>query len=68
MNGEISSLMAATIVSEISSDAILELNDGTLYSGKSFGAEAKSVAGECVFQTGMDLPSLRPHTFLILSL
>lgn len=32
---------------------ILELGDGTLLQGVSFGA-AKSVAGECVFQTGME--------------
>ena len=35
------------------SDAVLEFNDGTAYSGISFGAEGKSVAGECVFQTGI---------------
>ncbi|KAI0073350.1 carbamoyl-phosphate synth [Panus rudis PR-1116 ss-1] len=34
-------------------DAILELSDGTASRGISFGAEGKSVAGECVFQTGM---------------
>ncbi|KAF8430790.1 hypothetical protein L210DRAFT_3417169, partial [Boletus edulis BED1] len=34
-------------------DAVLELSDGTAYRGISFGAEDKSVAGECVFQTGM---------------
>lgn len=33
-------------------DAVLELSDGTAYRGISFGAEEKSVAGECVFQTG----------------
>lgn len=31
----------------------LELKDGTVYQGYSFGAENKSVAGELVFQTGM---------------
>jgi carbamoyl-phosphate synthase/aspartate carbamoyltransferase len=31
----------------------LELQDGTVYQGYSFGAERKSVAGELVFQTGM---------------
>ncbi|KAG2002539.1 aspartate carbamoyltransferase [Coprinopsis cinerea AmutBmut pab1-1] len=34
-------------------DGVLELADGTAYRGISFGAEGKSVAGECVFQTGM---------------
>ncbi|KAI8976280.1 carbamoyl-phosphate synth [Trametes punicea] len=34
-------------------DAVLELADGTAFRGVSFGAEGKSVAGECVFQTGM---------------
>ncbi|KDR72948.1 hypothetical protein GALMADRAFT_252306 [Galerina marginata CBS 339.88] len=34
-------------------DAVLELMDGTAFRGFSFGAEGKSVAGECVFQTGM---------------
>ncbi|TPX36935.1 hypothetical protein SmJEL517_g00916 [Synchytrium microbalum] len=31
----------------------LVLNDGSAYQGISFGAESKSIAGECVFQTGM---------------
>jgi carbamoyl-phosphate synthase/aspartate carbamoyltransferase len=35
-----------------SSDAILELNDGSAFRGISFGAQDKSVSGECVFQTG----------------
>ncbi|KAL6299175.1 carbamoyl-phosphate synthase [Sparassis latifolia] len=34
-------------------EAVLELADGAAYRGISFGAEGKSVAGECVFQTGM---------------
>ncbi|THV08007.1 carbamoyl-phosphate synth [Dendrothele bispora CBS 962.96] len=34
-------------------DAVLELSDGSSYRGISFGAESKSIAGECVFQTGM---------------
>ena len=33
-------------------DAVLELIDGTAFCGISFGAQRKSVAGECVFQTG----------------
>lgn len=33
-------------------DAILELGDGSTFRGIAFGAEGKSVAGECVFQTG----------------
>jgi len=33
-------------------DAVLELVDGSAFRGISFGANAKSVAGECVFQTG----------------
>jgi carbamoyl-phosphate synthase/aspartate carbamoyltransferase len=32
--------------------AVLQLADGSIFSGISFGAEDKSVAGECVFQTG----------------
>ena len=32
---------------------VLELADGTQYQGVSFGAEGKSISGECVFQTGM---------------
>jgi carbamoyl-phosphate synthase/aspartate carbamoyltransferase len=31
---------------------VLELADGLALSGHSFGAEGKSIAGECVFQTG----------------
>ncbi|KAI0337865.1 carbamoyl-phosphate synthase [Trametopsis cervina] len=34
-------------------DAVLELADGTAFRGISFGAENKSISGECVFQTGM---------------
>jgi len=68
MNGTISSLTPPTSLSDTFSDAVLELSDGTLYFGMSFGAEAKSVAGECVFQTGTSLPSLHPCAFLILSL
>lgn len=33
-------------------DAVLELSDGSAFRGISFGVEGKSVAGECVFQTG----------------
>jgi Carbamoyl-phosphate synthase small chain, CPSase domain len=66
MNGPTSSLTAPTTVSDVSFDAVLELSDGTLYSGISFGSEAKSVAGECVFQTGTSVPSLHSYTFLIL--
>ena len=33
-------------------EAVLELSDGSSFRGISFGAERKSVAGECVFQTG----------------
>ncbi|WFD18716.1 Carbamoyl-phosphate synthase [Malassezia caprae] len=32
---------------------VLELADGSEYQGLSFGAEGKSISGECVFQTGM---------------
>lgn len=38
---------------EDSTEMVLELADGTAYRGISFGAEGKSVSGECVFQTGM---------------
>ena len=31
---------------------VLELADGVAYAGFGFGAEGKSVSGECVFQTG----------------
>ncbi|KAK0187138.1 hypothetical protein F5146DRAFT_765194 [Armillaria mellea] len=34
-------------------NAVLELGDGSAFKGISFGAEGTSVAGECVFQTGM---------------
>lgn len=36
--------------------AALLFKDGTAYKGFSFGAENGSIAGECVFQTGGDLP------------
>lgn len=31
---------------------VLEMADGTAYEGIGFGAEGKSISGECVFQTG----------------
>ncbi|PFH49641.1 hypothetical protein AMATHDRAFT_62764 [Amanita thiersii Skay4041] len=34
-------------------DGVLELSDGSAFKGIAFGAQDKSVAGECVFQTGM---------------
>jgi carbamoyl-phosphate synthase/aspartate carbamoyltransferase len=34
-------------------DGVLELADGSAYRGISFGAEGKSISGECVFQTGL---------------
>ncbi|QRV95340.1 carbamoyl-phosphate synthase [Ceratobasidium sp. AG-Ba] len=44
--------LLATAVKADQPDAVLELADGSTYAGMSFGAET-SVAGECVFQTGM---------------
>jgi hypothetical protein len=41
-------------------DAVLELLDGTAFCGISFGALGKSVAGECVFQTGARIAPYRP--------
>ena len=46
------SVDGAPIDAMTSVDAVLELSDGSAYRGISFGAESKSVAGECVFQTG----------------
>ena len=45
-------------------DAVLELADGTAFRGISFGAEGKSVSGECVFQTGMSSSFLLDSFFL----
>lgn len=33
-------------------DTALELEDGSVNFGYSFGAKGKSISGECVFQTG----------------
>ncbi|KAG0024311.1 hypothetical protein BGZ81_007753 [Podila clonocystis] len=38
---------------EVSTVATLVLQDGSSFQGISFGAETKSISGECVFQTGM---------------
>ena len=38
--------------SPILTESVLELKDGSAFRGTSFGAVGKSVAGECVFQTG----------------
>jgi hypothetical protein len=35
-------------------DGVLELTDGSSYRGISFGAQGKSISGECVFQTGLN--------------
>lgn len=37
-------------------DGIIELIDGSAFRGISFGAEGKSISGECVFQTGELIP------------
>ena len=53
LNGIPAPLVAATSQNEgVLTDAVLELADGTVFRGISFGASNKSVAGECVFQTG----------------
>lgn len=44
-------------------EAVLELADGTAFRGISFGAEGKSVSGECVFQTGMSSLNLQFFCF-----
>lgn len=44
-------------------DGVLELIDGSAFRGISFGAEGKSVAGECVFQTGMLIDHVRMLVF-----
>lgn len=49
--------------SQMTGRAKLILQDGTVFEGESFGA-AKSVSGECVFQTGM-LISVSRIFFLI---
>ncbi|KAJ1820867.1 Carbamoyl-phosphate synthase [Coemansia sp. RSA 2598] len=38
--------------------AALVLKDGSILQGHSFGAETKSISGECVFQTGTFLSFL----------
>jgi hypothetical protein len=45
-------------------DAVLELSDGSAFRGISFGAEGKSVAGECVFQTGIVQKYILQRTYL----
>lgn len=43
------------VTAQLDGDALmaLELQDGSVYQGYSFGADGKSIAGELVFQTGM---------------
>ncbi|XP_006456591.1 hypothetical protein AGABI2DRAFT_188488 [Agaricus bisporus var. bisporus H97] len=58
-NGNLTALrpaLARAVINEGVADVtegVLELADGSAYCGISFGAEKKSIAGECVFQTGM---------------
>lgn len=47
-------------------DGVLELADGSAYCGISFGAEKKSVAGECVFQTGLGLVELKIFRLMLI--
>ncbi|KAJ7280306.1 hypothetical protein C8J57DRAFT_123196 [Mycena rebaudengoi] len=47
------SVPTSPITASPDEDAVLELSDGSAFRGISFGAQGKSVAGECVFQTGM---------------
>jgi len=49
---------------EASTVATLVLKDGSSYQGISFGAETKSIAGECVFQTGTCLINAAARTTL----
>ena len=52
-NGPVPSIPASpSYVDGMVESAVLELNDGSVFRGFSFGAPGKSVAGECVFQTG----------------
>ncbi|PWN30995.1 putative URA2-multifunctional pyrimidine biosynthesis protein [Jaminaea rosea] len=44
---------SAPLSGKVDGEMVLELADGTSYRGMSFGAEGKSISGECVFQTGM---------------
>lgn len=48
----INPIIEANNAHSLSVDAVLEFSDGSIFRGISFGAEGKSVAGECVFQTG----------------
>ncbi|PWY98304.1 putative URA2-multifunctional pyrimidine biosynthesis protein [Testicularia cyperi] len=55
-NGQVTLFPPATsppLGQQDSPEMVLELADGTAYRGISFGAEGKSISGECVFQTGM---------------
>lgn len=66
-NGFLPSPIAATSDENQTQDAVLELADGTAFRGFSFGAEGKSVAGECVFQTGSSFHCLDNRSALIQS-
>lgn len=46
-------------------DMVLELEDGGAFKGIGFGAEGKSISGECVFQTGKHAHEcIEPVSFL----
>lgn len=47
-------VVAVEDYTDVTTGALL-LQDGTVFQGVSFGAEGKSISGECVFQTGMVL-------------
>lgn len=54
-NLSVAALRPVTAVEDIKNATLasLVLQDGTTFQGVSFGAEGKSISGECVFQTGM---------------
>ncbi|KAJ6482083.1 hypothetical protein C8R47DRAFT_583427 [Mycena vitilis] len=52
-NGPAAPIIASANSPGVAEDAVLELSDGSAFRGISFGAQGKSVSGECVFQTGM---------------
>src|ERR1700754_5082528 len=65
LTGSLNSLNGTGSADGNGDELVLELSDGSIYRGKSFGAKASvkggGVSGECVFQTGVSFTPVFVH-------
>jgi hypothetical protein len=67
LSASLTSLNGAANADGSGDELVLELSDGSIYRGRSFGAKASvkggGVSGECVFQTGASLTLIFVHVY-----